>query len=268
MTPVSFLGLVLCRRLAVEHQDILRKVKDFRIQSAICNLEADREVVEGNVAAFIQCLGLASQDDSAEHALEIFNSLVRERVPGALQHSLGRLGLRYQTVASMSCVFLLRPFDTINAYLHGERQFRSIVGEVVGSWTLGLATIPLAVAGVLYIAANRPAQRLGCNAFTALLLSKHTVLMILVFGSWYVCNVSIERARKRTTWIALCAGIVVVLTVATAYVYLHPSLQRVQRPSIGGLSERLQDGGGGQAAGRDAAQEADGHAAEPRVESA
>uniref|UniRef100_A0A7S4SKU6 Uncharacterized protein n=1 Tax=Alexandrium monilatum TaxID=311494 RepID=A0A7S4SKU6_9DINO len=261
MTPVSFLGLVLCRRLAVEHQDILRKVKDFRIQSAVCTLEADREVVEGNVAAFIQCLGLASQDDSAEHALEIFNSLVRERVPGALQHSLGRLGLRYRTVAAMSCVFLLRPFDTVNAYLHGERPFSSIAGEVVGSWTIGLAIIPLAVAGILCIASDKPDRKFGWSAFTAMLLLKHAVLVVLVFGSWYACNLSIRRARRHRSWCALSAVIVVVLAAATAYVYLRPSRQPVQWNSMTRLSSRLREREG-QQADQDVAKESDGHAAE------
>jgi len=212
------LVLVFSRRMAAEHQDIVRRVADFRIQSATCAVEADRRVVEGNVAAFVKCLGLVGKKDDAE-ALEIFNAMVRERIPCALSRSLGRLGLGYRTVSAMPCVFLFRPFDFLGAYLHGDQHWHFLVARFAESYAVALGIYPLCLFGVLYVASDRPAHPLGCSAFTAILLLKGMLWMAISFVVWGALDRSIRSATSDGVWILPSAGIIAVVAAATVFVY-------------------------------------------------
>mmetsp|Transcript_51182 Transcript_51182/g.153041 ORF Transcript_51182/g.153041 Transcript_51182/m.153041 type:complete len:350 (-) Transcript_51182:23-1072(-) len=214
--------LVLGRRMAAEHQDILRRVADFRIQSATCLVEADRELVEGNVVAFMKCMGVVGKEkdgDEAEIALEAFNELVHERVPRALSRSLGRLGLGYRTVSAMPCVFLFRPFDFLGAYLHGDQHWHFLVARFAESYAVALGIYPLCLFGVLYVASDRPAHPLGCSAFTAILLLKGMLWMAISFVVWGALDRSIRSATSDGVWILPSAGIIAVVAAATVFVY-------------------------------------------------
>uniref|UniRef100_A0A7S4SBS6 TIR domain-containing protein n=1 Tax=Alexandrium monilatum TaxID=311494 RepID=A0A7S4SBS6_9DINO len=231
--------LVIFRRMAAEHQEILRRVAGFRIQDATCTVEADRKLIEGNIAAFMQCLGLVGgqweEEDDVETALETFNGLVRERVPRALARSLGHLGMGYKTISAMSCALLVRPFDDIGGCLHGNQDWRSLVGWLVESCVVAFATRPLSVAGMLHIAADRPTQRLGCNAFTARLFLKVTFLTAFDFGTRHGAELILGLAQSNAVWWAPCAGIVVVLAAITVFVYHSPGQRPEGRTWLGRL---------------------------------
>jgi len=251
--------LVLGRRMAAEHQDILRRVAHFRVQSATCFVEADRKFVEGNIAAFMKCMGLVGREEDDEAALEMFNDLVRRRVPGALSRSLGRLGLEYQTVSAMSCATLMRAFDDLGGCLHSNQDCRLIVGLLITSFVLGLAVTPLSVAGALYVASDRPNQQMRCNAFTAMLFLKTMLLAALHFGAFLALSTALDLAMSDAVWWAPSAGIIAVLTAATVFVYAPPRRKTEQQAGLGGLLASKGSRhppslfGGGAEPGRDAA---------------
>jgi len=257
--PTAVFLLVIGRRMAAEHQDILRRVAHFRVQSATCFVEADRKFVEGNIAAFMKCMGLVGREEDDEAALEMFNDLVRRRVPGALSRSLGRLGLEYQTVSAMSCATLMRAFDDLGGCLHSNQDCRLIVGLLITSFVLGLAVTPLSVAGALYVASDRPNQQMRCNAFTAMLFLKTMLLAALHFGAFLALSTALDLAMSDAVWWAPSAGIIAVLTAATVFVYAPPRRKTEQQAGLGGLLASKGSRhppslfGGGAEPGRDAA---------------
>jgi len=185
----------------------------------------------------MRCMGFVGreeEEDGAEAALESFNELVRERIPHALSLSLGRLGLGYRTVSAMSCATLMRAFDTLSGWLRGDQDWRRLVAGLIESFVVGLATNPLCVAGVLYIASDRPTRRLGCNAFTAILLLKVTLLTALAFGSWFALGKAIDLAESDAFLWEPCAGIAA-LAAVTVYVYPPTSAKLSSRLSRAGL---------------------------------
>ena len=70
----------------------------FSIRNAVCAVEGDRAVVEGNVASLMRDLKLAPLDSTHEQALRAFDLMVRTTMPRAIRDSVGRARLRYELV--------------------------------------------------------------------------------------------------------------------------------------------------------------------------
>ena len=67
----------------------------FSIRNAVCAVEGDRAVVEGNVASLMRDLKLVPLDSTHEEALFAFDSMVQTTMSRAIRDSVGLAGLRF-----------------------------------------------------------------------------------------------------------------------------------------------------------------------------
>ena len=73
----------------------------FSIRNAVCAVEGDRAVVEGNVASLMRDLKLVPLDSTHEEALFAFDSMVQTTMPRAIRDSVGLAGLRYELLVTV-----------------------------------------------------------------------------------------------------------------------------------------------------------------------
>lgn len=99
--------LFMCRRFARRQLDFYSSLADFNVNESKCADESDRPMVYDSIAAIMRAMGLTTSHGSRDDALEAFNSLVRTRLPTAVQKSLGKhLGLQY--IHLLACAVLPR----------------------------------------------------------------------------------------------------------------------------------------------------------------
>ena len=118
----------------------------FSIRNAVCTVEGDRAVVEGNVASLMRALKLAPLDSTHEQALRAFDLMVRTTMPRAIRDSVGRAGLRYELVVTVFASEMFGWFDHVAALVSAASSVRSVVANLLYSSTLTCAVLPLCAA--------------------------------------------------------------------------------------------------------------------------
>merc|ERR1740121_3498038 len=74
---------------------IHQRMCDFQVQECTCFCEDDRPLVYNNIASLMRDTGKVNDEATVDHCLEVFNKMVRERLPVALIASVGPGSLRY-----------------------------------------------------------------------------------------------------------------------------------------------------------------------------
>ena len=83
----------------------------FSIRNAVCAVEDDSAIVEGNVASLMQDLKRVQADSTQEEALLAFDRLVQTTLPRAIRDFTGRASLRYEFLATLFAPMLFYCFD-------------------------------------------------------------------------------------------------------------------------------------------------------------
>ena len=130
---------------AVRHQ--VRSEADLRlfsIQNAICAVEGDRAIVEGNGVSLMRNPRLAPADSTHAVALLTFDRLVQTTMPRAVRDAVGRAGMRYELLVVMLAPVVFYSFDVVGAEVfagkgfltrgHHDARFRHIHTCILASW--------------------------------------------------------------------------------------------------------------------------------------
>ena len=117
--PVAYAVAHLFRTVAREQALSYADLRLFSIRKAICAVESDRAVVEGNVVSLMRDLSCVPYDCSDEDALATFDDIVQRTMPRVIRASLGLAGVRYELVSTISAAMLFASFDVTGGYIAG-----------------------------------------------------------------------------------------------------------------------------------------------------
>ena len=118
----------------------------FSIRNAVCAVEGDRAVVEGNVASLMRDLKLVPLDSTHEEALLAFDSMVQTSMPRAIRDSVGLAGLRYELLVTVFAPAVFLSFDVVGADVMAGVSVRAVFATLLGSSTMACAIFPLGCA--------------------------------------------------------------------------------------------------------------------------
>jgi len=121
--------MYVARRFAHKQVNIYRKMSKFEFNESKCFAEADRAVVKESIANILRALGTLPPDCEEEECMQVFNTIVRTRLPRVVTRSLGRnLGLQYWHMIAFSLI--PRLVDLLMDSIPKVIRSRTIQGEV------------------------------------------------------------------------------------------------------------------------------------------
>ena len=126
----------------------------FSIRNAICAVESDRAVVEGNVASLMRDLKLLPFDSSHEEALQVFDLMVQSTLPRAIRSSIGQAGIRYEWLMAASSATLFFSFDIVASQVFAGASGQAAVATVLGRSTYMCAALPLGIPLLVQLSAR------------------------------------------------------------------------------------------------------------------
>lgn len=125
--------------------DIEKTVQSFSIKAALCAVESDRKVEEGNVATFMRCLGRVDYTASDRKALDEFDQMVQTELPGSIRHSFGQSTFPYYLIMAASMGFVLIGMDKAVLFL-AEGNVIEAVADLVYYLGVTFVIMPLLTA--------------------------------------------------------------------------------------------------------------------------
>lgn len=147
LVPASISLLVatfLMRRLAkTQSKSMDELVNRFSVRSAACSCETDRAPIECNIVKMLKNKGFMACDGRHEEGMDIFDELVRVRLPTALHTKY-----RYCDALIVGVVFVGEGFDTLTSCLAAGESLRFLVPRVwywIAAHTAGLPLILLTI---------------------------------------------------------------------------------------------------------------------------
>jgi len=143
--PGVFGFTTLMRAWARDQAKIHTGMRTFLVQSAVCYDENDRQVVQGNIVAFMRKLGFADGHCSEAEALDVFNHLVRRDLVHVLASSIGRVGLPYWNTVAVIGTMALLP-EGLDRMGGGELSLFRTLTYWLYLFTLVLAVLPICMA--------------------------------------------------------------------------------------------------------------------------
>ena len=118
----TLLSVVLMRRWATEQEKRAHHLQHhFSVRSARCTNEDDRAPVMANITALFQ---FTSRLEHGEDATDVFDTMVRQEVPEALEKSVGLFGVPYTYVLAAGAVFVGNGFDSKGEEIAADSTFR------------------------------------------------------------------------------------------------------------------------------------------------
>jgi len=113
LSVVGSIAMVIVIRYAAHiRASIYSRMATFRVQNCICTSEEDRPLLYGNIVLLMRATDRVSHSATDEEALDAFNVLVRDFLPGVFINSIGPLGMRYKHVVGIFlCSYLAFAMD-------------------------------------------------------------------------------------------------------------------------------------------------------------
>ena len=147
---------LLRRRAKAHSRSIDELVQKFSLRSAACVREADRAPVERNVVEMLKSQGRLARDGGREEGMDMFDQLVRERLPHAVH-----VRYHYRDALAVAIVPLGEAFDSAASGLHARESLR-VMAHRVCYWIFWHALIaPL----LLLLVSTLTKQRLTPDGF-------------------------------------------------------------------------------------------------------
>lgn len=168
----------------------------FTIDDTTVFDEADRNLIERNIAALLQDIGVIPEGASKEAAMGAFNSLVRSQVPRTLKRGLGTVGFQYTYLFAACLSFWHCSVDLVATCIRvGQSPLWMCFARFDGAHTACLA-VPLSLAF-----AARASQ--SCLKFNGV---KDILYTLLVTICLYLLLLAFSVCRYRLVTLALLAA--------------------------------------------------------------
>lgn len=200
----------------------------FSIRSAVCAVEADRRLVEGNIVTFMSCRGWASAERPQE-ALEKFDEAVRTQLPKCLEASLEGRGLPYWMTMTCAMTFVLFAMDHAAAEISAGSGAVRILAEAWHNVLVTFCVGPLAIAGMNAVLGRRLHIRGKAEACLCLLATVPG--LALFFASWLLAQIATLQADAGAPPMAV--GVMLAFSLAvlagTVRYYRRPAAARPMR---------------------------------------
>lgn len=237
--PAALCFALFLRRWIEEQIKIYDHIREFRIADAQCFDERDRAVVQTNIEAFMKHYKHAPASATKAETLEAFEALVHEELPRLFAACLGRTGIPYRALATISLPQLAFALDYLSGQIGANRiVMRDALCNMVLSVTMSLALIPLATYIVCAFARRtlhwKGRRWCGIVAFTTF-LSLLSVWIYLVFVA--VTHLSYFVAGSDMGWPLIVMLVFVALLFILTYLAFRPPphttyRRRLNRPAV------------------------------------
>jgi len=145
--PVS--GYVL-RRWARDNHNIRRYAREFSIRKAQCADEKDRDLVQGNVIAYLRDLTIVESHHSDDEVLDTFDRLVAQTVPRVLEKSLGCVGIPYCYIIMVQLSVATLALEALSLDIRNGEPIRVCSLNLALEFVLLAAVCPLLLAALAW----------------------------------------------------------------------------------------------------------------------
>ena len=232
--PLAACGVHLLHNTARDQAKSEADLRLFSIRNAVCAVESDRAVVEGNVASLMRDLKLLPFDSTHEEALQVFDLVVQSTLPRAIRDSIGQGGLRYEWIMAAFCSSLFWSFDIVAAQVFAGASVQAVVATALGRSTYACAALPLALA-LVFLLSGRCTHLSGW---------RRIVFVLFLTGVWIlwrsVLDLAVSVAREDLLAFILLSLVSAACFLLTYFVYRRPPGQQRQR-RMGTDSETMEE---------------------------
>ena len=186
----------------------------FRVEQAWCSNEDDRVPVMTNIARLLQDMGGLRQGGTLQEATQIFNNLVRDKVPLELRASIGCSLFPYSHVLIVSMSLLGHFFDAVGSEIAAGTPVAQGVPRCWFWFAWYTAGVPVAVPIVSLLARRLLCLRGGMNMVFLLVVLASAHAIQTVFVQFRILAVS--------TSLLVLNIIVTILMATVAFLIIQP----------------------------------------------
>lgn len=211
------------RRWAREQAQIFVSAQQFSIRDAVCFNEDDRPVVQGNIICFMQLLEIVPPGSSDSDALDAFDALVHSTVPHALVKSIGRIGIPFKLVLTMTLSVALSGADDLLGCLHDYEEYpRRAWMKALGITAAYLGWSPLTVAFMCYLTKQNMGLRGAAEwLWLSFICTLSAIITIAIYAALVVLGQ--EAIEESNTAVVLMVCWTLILLGLTFIVYREPN---------------------------------------------
>ena len=205
---------------------------------AVCAVEGDRAVVEGNVASVMRGLKLLPLDSTHEEALLAFDLMVQTTMPRAIRDSVGAAKLRYELLLTVLAPQVFAWFDLVGAQVLADASGRVVVTAILYRSAFICALLPLGIALATQLSARcthlRGLKRIVFVLFNGVMLS-------IWVGFGFIANELVHSLAEEdlVAFVISCLAWVMFL-ILTLLVFWRPTGQQ-RRRRTGAVSETMEE---------------------------
>ena len=236
--PLAACGMLLFHNTARDQAKSEADLRLFSIRNAVCAVESDRAVVEGNVASLMRDLKLLPFDSTDEEALQVFDLMVQSTLPRAIRHSIGRGGWRYEWIMAIFCSSLFWSFDIVAAQVFAGASVQAVIATMLGRSAYLCAALPLGTALFMQLSGR-------CTHLSGW---RRIVFMLFLSGLWIlwqslwltVLELAVSVAREDLLAFILLSVVSAASFLLTYFVYRRPPGQQ-RRQRMGTDSETMEE---------------------------
>ena len=225
--PLAVYAMHLLHNTASDQAKSEADLQSFSIRSAVCAVESDRAVVEGNVVSLMRDLKLLPSDSTHEEALQVFDFMVQSTLPRAIRDSIGRGGFRYEWIMAVFCVSWFSAFDIVAAHVFAGASGQAVVATTLGRSTYACAALPLGTALLMQL----------CGRCAHLGGWRRRVFVLVGGGVWILwrslclsaLDLAVSVAREDLSAFVLLSLVSAACFLLTYFVYRRPRGQQRRR---------------------------------------
>lgn len=180
------------------------RIRSFSIRKAVCAVEADRKLVEGNICRFMRTLEWVSSEDP-EEALDLFDESVRTEMPLCLKGSVRGNGYPYWMCVAVNMTFVLFGLDSLAVEIAIGSAVLTVAAKVLYNVMMGVAIVPLGLGLAHCVLSQKLHWRSYCaEAVVCVLALVPGILLFMVeYGLMSVVVVATDEALVRDAFIVM-----------------------------------------------------------------
>jgi len=236
--PGVYAVVYMFRKIAVDNAHSKEDLENFRIKDAICAVERDRPVVEGNVVYLMKTLKQVPTDCTRVDALAFFDHLVQRNMPRVIRASIGRAGVRYECAVMCVSPYLFALFDTVGGQIHSGHGTLAMISSIIEWSTWIFATLPLCMALCMWLCSYcKDLVGFKESAFVALVAFSGYLVSIVLY--WTLMTLQTKVEDGKVFFGALC--LVSTVLFALTFLIFRRSPGKSRKRRRGTVSESTED---------------------------